>query len=240
MEMRKSKAPLVIFLLLTVMFIILNMLDGAPLWDSMIRYGGWANTLPHSILTLGTGPYQAGLRWGNIPWNIGSAFPGIVFAVFPLLAIVFSGKGKRVAAIILSVIHLNLALFFTLSVIGLWWPLAVCWLAYAVTGLLLLLHAAGAIKSRKGLAVLFFVLCGVSVLAYVGFSCFQLSLRGVGSFVGLRGLQQSFLRSPWQSYAVFMYRFGGFFYPLSRAVLYGAFGAGMLCGSRRDPARKVV
>ena len=197
-------------------------------WESLIRGGGWANTVAHSILTLGTGPAQQDLRWGNVPYDIGMAFPGIVLTIFPMLAIVFSRK--KAVALIFSILNMILALLLVLWGFGYMWPLGVCGLAYAVVSLLLLLHAAGAIGNRKVAAILFFVMAGVCLILSGAFSCLQLRsfVRKEFVFVGAKGIQSLFRIGFWRSYFYTMTIFGVHYFPFSRAILYAAFGAGIL------------
>ena len=87
-KQKKSNVASVLFALLVVAFFFVNLLDSMGAWDRFFARIGMFNTAPHSVLTLGTGPTDAALLWGSVPKEIGMAFPGIVFAIFPLLAIV--------------------------------------------------------------------------------------------------------------------------------------------------------
>ena len=243
MEGKKKRVSPILFVLLIVAFVFFNMIDSAPMWYILMQGGGWLNTILHSILTLGAGPSTAGLRWSGIPTEIGSAFPGIVVAIFPLLAIILSGKGKRAIALVFAIINLILAIFFALSIFSFWWPLGVCWLVHAVVSILLILNIAGAIKKRKVLAILFLGLGVISILLFVWLFCYQLDYQKP-KFVGFFGFEWIFHRIRDGNYRWFIFWkmfisgragwFGGFFYPLSRAVLYFTFGAGMLCFSTED------
>ena len=227
MAKKRNIVALIFFLVLTVAFIVVNFMDSAPMWDRLIRSGGWYNTGLHSIMTLGTGPSPRNLRWGNLPMNIGVAFPGIVFAIFPLLAVVFSRQ--KVVGLIFAILNMVLATLLLFWGFGAHWLLGVYWLLFAVVGLLILLHAAGAIKSRKVLAIVFFALAGTCLMLSGVLACFRMRnlMRGNFEFVGLTGIRYLFRIGFWKSFAYGMV-FGVHYFPFSLAVLYAAFGAGML------------
>ena len=212
-EQKKRSWTMPVFVVLLVLFAILNLYDSAPMWDNLIRQEGWYSTFICSLVTLG------GSR-------IGSAFPGILFAVFPVLAIVFANK--KVVSIILSVINIILGLFATIAMFGFWWPLGLCWLVYTVAGILILLNALG-VGTKKTFAVLFFVLGAISIGIFVLLSCYGMTVIGKVRFWGTRGIQRLFFTDFYQSYFYQGSGVCGVFYPLSRALLYFVFGAGMLC-----------
>ena len=228
MAKKRNIVALVFFLVLTVAFIVVNFMDGAPMWYRLIQAGGWYNTVPHSILTLGSAPTFRNLRWSNIPMNIGAAFPGLVFAIFPLLAVVFSRQ--RVVGLIFAILNMVLATLLLFWGFRAHWVLGVCWLLYATVSLLILLHVAGAIKNRNVLAVVFFALAGTCLMLSGALTCFQVRnlMRGNFEFVGLRGIQSLYRIGFWQTYFRYGPVYGVYYFPFSLAVLYAAFGAGML------------
>lgn len=225
MEQTKKDRAAPAFFILIAAFVIVNMIDGAPLWDMMIRNIRMYNTVLHSVLTLGRGPISNYLRWGIIPDSIGRAFPGIVFAAFPLLAIVF--KKKKAVSMGFSIVNLLLAVFFTIAMFRSWWPLGICWLMYAAASVLLLLNALDIIKNKKMLAMLFFAMGVISIILYAVLLCYRINFRGGAKFYGIAGLQRYFRRTPWEHYNN-VFWLAGMFYPLSRALLYFAFGSGVL------------
>ena len=224
-QTKKNRATLVFFILLVVAFAIINMIDGAALWYRVFVRARLCNTVLHSVLTLGQGPFYIPLRWGNVPASIGWAFPGIVFAVFPLLAIIF--KRKKAVSIVFSSINLLLAVFFTITMFG-FWLLDICWLMYAVASVLLLLNAMGVMKNKKMLAILFFVMGVISMILHVVLLCYPVSYAGeIRGFNGITALKGYFRQSPWE-HLVQVSCCAGMYYPLSRVLLYFAFGSGVL------------
>lgn len=228
MEQTKKNRATPVFWVLLVVFAIVNILDSAPMWEHLIRAGGWLNTLPHALLTLGAGPNTASLHWSSIPQNIGSAFPGVFFAVFPVLLLILSKRGKKKTALVFSIINLLGAMLFTLCAFSIGGIYGVCWLMYVLAGVLLLLDMLGVMKNKRVLAVLFFVMGIISVGTFVWLSCYRISFMGESKFVGFSGIQRLFTSNTWELYTHGSY-IGGMFYPLSRAILYFVFSAGMLC-----------
>lgn len=235
MASQRKKASPVFFALLIIAYFILNMFDGAPMWDKQIAAGGWYNTWLHSIMTLGSGPSVAALRFrlNIVPTRFGTAFPGIVFGFLPILAVA-STRSKPVS-VVFSSINLIVSLFFTVNAFSMWWPLLICWLIYDFASLFLLLHSAGAIRSSKGMAALNYTLGFVSVLLFFLLSCFRFKPTGDLSFYGMSALRRIFMSSNWSMYVNLLW-IGGIFYPLSRALLYFTLGTGMLAVA--DNARR--
>ena len=226
-QTKKNRATPVFWLLLTV-FAIVNILDSAPMWERLISAGGWLNTFPHAILTLGAGPNTASLHWSNIPQNIGSAFPGIIFAVFPVLMLFFGKRGKKKTALIFSIINLLCALPFTLCAFNIGVVYGACWLMYLLASVLMLLNVLGVMKNKKMLSILFFVMGIISIGAFVWLSCHRLSIRGEMKWAGFSSIQRLFTNNTWELYTQGTF-IGGMFYPLSRAILLFVFSAGVLC-----------
>lgn len=226
-QTKKNRATPVFFILLIVAFVIINMIDGVPLWDWMFRRAGLFNTVPHAILTLGAGPSNPRLKWGNIPASIGSAFPGIVFALFPLLAIVFTKK--KTISIVFSIINLLLAVFFTIAMFSWAWQLGLCWSMYAIAGVLLLLNAMDVIKNKKMLAILFFMMGVISVILYAVLIFYEAHPNPIRKFrFGGTALLKNYFRYSLLKLYERGFWIAGMFYPLSRALLYFVFGSGVL------------
>ena len=238
-EQKKSNVASVLFALLIVAFFFVNLMDSLGAWDRFFVGIGMYNTVPHSVLTLGTGPNAVDLRWGSIPNAIGMAFPGIVFAIFPLLAIVC--KKKKALAIIFSIINLMIALLITLNYLSWWVPLGLCWALYAVASVLLLLYSAGKIKNERIVAILFFAMGAVSIVLFAVLSCYRLSIIGGAQYKGIYLLERLLNRygNIYDQYARNMNFIGGMFYPLSRAILYFAMCAGVLAVSTKKIQVKV-
>lgn len=233
-ERKKRIAP-IFFGFFVIVFIVFHIVDGAPSWDNLFRGLGLVNTRLHSVLTLGAGPTSVKLRWGNIPANIGCAVPGILFAAVPLLAAVFSRK--KVLSAVFSAVQIIVSVLFAVCVSEVWKPLMAGWILQAVAGVFLLLHALGAMKNRRVLAVLFFVLGLVSSCLAVVFSCYNINYVVVGDsprvikFTGLYCLEYlTRMQEPslWKLYVEPRW-FGCMFYPLSRSILLFALGVGVLC-----------
>lgn len=228
MEQTKKNRATPAFWVLLAVFSIVNMLDSAPMWERLLSAGGWLNTFPHAILTLGAGPNVASLHWSNIPQNIGSAFPGIVFAVFPVLMLFFSKRSKKKIALIFSIINLLCVLPFTFFAFSIGVIYGACWLMYLLASVLMLLNVVGVMKNKKMLSFLFFVMGIISIGAFVWLSCYRLSFRGEMKLAGFSSIQCLFTNNTWELYTQGMF-IGGMFYPLSRAILFFVLSAGVLC-----------
>lgn len=219
-QRKKNRATPVFFILLIVAFVIINMIDGAPLWDMMFHRAGLFDTV-----LLGAEPSKLRLKLGNILASVVCAFPGIVFALFPLLAIAFT-KEKTIS-IVFSIINLLLAVFFTNAMFGWVWQLGICWSMYAIASVLLLLNAMDVIKNKKMLAILFFVMGVISVILYAVLIFYE--IRGSGKIrFGGTALPQIYFRNGLLNLYKHYYFTEGMFYPLSRALLYFVFGSGVL------------
>lgn len=233
MTMKNGKKAIawIAFLLLVSAFVAFNMVDSAPMWDKLIAAGGWYNTPLHAAVTLGTGPSMIDLRWSSIPARMGTAFPGILLALFPLLSLLFAQKRKKVPAIVFAIINLMAALLCTVSAFELWRPVGLCWLLYVGGSLLLLLNAVG-VMGRKLLAVLLFVLSLMSALGFLLLcGCYMEYHMGQFKFIGLGGVQRLLRRNggSWAVYTQDAKKIMGIFYPFSRTLLLLALGAGALC-----------
>lgn len=152
------------------------------------------------------------MAWNALWLQIsGGDFPesilGIVFAVFPLLAIVFAKK--KVVSIAFSIINLLLAILFTIRMFCDWRIIGadrlapICWLMYAIASVLLLLNAIAVMKNKKMLAMLFFMMGIISII--------------LNDVLIIRVLRRDL---------------GILAYPLSRTLLYFAFGLGVLFASK--------
>ena len=181
---KKDRTITVLFILSIVIFFITNMIDGELLWYRMLNN------------------VDLRLRWGIFPESI----LGIVFAVFPLLAIVFTKN--KVVSIAFSIINLLLAILFTIDMFyycwlnGTGWLVGICWLMYAIASVLLLLNTIAVMKNKKMLATLFFMMGIISIIL---------------NDVLIRRLL-------WNNEM--------FSYPLSRTLLYFSFGLGVLFASK--------
>lgn len=238
-QQKKTAFP-VVFLVLIVVYLVLNMIDGAPMWDTLILYSNWYNQKPHAFLTLGAGPSKTSLRWGSIPAGIGSAFPGVLFAVFPFLTIVFANKGWKIPSCVMSVFNLLIAMLCCASAFRYWWVMGICWLLYLAASVILLLNAIGIVKDRKKFASLFFLMGVVSVVLFVVLSFFQVSiLPGRTKYIGFSGLTRAFTNYNW-TYYVRGFCIGSYLNPLSRACMYCAFGVSLLCPAKSRKKESVV
>ena len=184
-QTKKGRTITVFFILSIVTFFIANGIDGAQLWQRMLY--AYSRDL--------------GLGWQDFSISI----LGIVFAVFPLLAIVFAKK--KAVSIAFSIINLLLAILFTILMFYNWRIICtvrlmpICWLMYAIASVLLLLNAIAVMKNKKMLAMLFFMMGIISIILND-----VLIIQGWGS--------------------------GIYAYPLSRTLLYFAFGSGVLFASK--------
>lgn len=183
-QAKKNRAITVLFILSIVMFCITNMIDGPNLWYTVLRI-------------------SFHLYWDYIPLII----LGIVFAAFPLLAIVFTKK--KVVSIVFSIINLLLAFFLIIFMFNYYVPMSVKqyvaltklidWSMYVIASVLLLLSAMGVMKNKKILAILFFMMGFISIILY------DVSLWSMRYYCDLC--------------------------PLSRSILYFVFGSGVLFAS---------
>ena len=232
------------FPLMTLIYLLMNFLDSSAMWYCLFCAGGLWNTPLCNLLTLG--------GFSNRYSAFGLAFPGAVLALFPLLAVFFTARKKRVPALIFSILNLLLcALPFSIFGFRLWWPVGIYWLIYLAAGILLLLNALQLLPRRK-LAVALLIMGGVSIALHIALSLFLLRPKGYGMF-GLRvkkygmstGLKawRSMFNAARHHILNYAYNlgfarglwFGLFLVPLSRAALFFAMSAGILCIPEAQP-----
>lgn len=242
--MKKKSSAGIAFLILTIVFLILNAYDGATLWVMRSRILGLYHTWIYDVLTLGAGRSRF---WHLLPFEFRAllyAFPGVVFAALPLLSVLLSAKGKRIPAIVFAALNLILALVDFVPVLGSGamfsaggFPLGLALLIYVVVSLLLVLSAANAL-SRKALSAILFAAGGLSVILFIILSMFQYTFRrGVtgAEFIGFdwwrEYLHGSYITRRFFYYFGLTLQVGNLtlaaFYPLSRAMLIFALGAGL-------------
>lgn len=177
-QTKKDRTITVLFILSIVTFFITDMIDGESLWFIMLHNVGL-------------------VRWRNFFESI----LGIVFAAFPLLAIVFTKN--KVVSTAFSTANLVLAIFFIIAMSDSAWQINIGWLMYAIASVLLLLNAIDVMKSKKMLAMLFFMMGIISVI-----------------------LNDAIIQ---HAYSLSF----GEAYPLSRTLLYFAFSSGVLFASEK-------
>ena len=239
--MKKKSSAGIAFLILTIAFLILNAYDGAMLWFMRFRILRLYPTWIHD-LTLGA---ERSRFWQFLPFEFRVllyAFPGVVFAALPLLSVLLSAKGKRIPAIVFAALNLILALVDFVPVLGSGamfsaggFPLGLALLIYVVVSLLLVLSAANAL-SRKTLSAILFAAGGLSVILFIILSMFRYHPgRGIADakFIGFDWWRKffSFFGYFFGYYEITMGYFNltlaAVFYPLSRAMLIFALGAGL-------------
>lgn len=243
--MKKKSSAGIAFLILTIAFLILNAYDGATQGFIRPRIFGLYPTWIHD-LTLGA---ERSRFWRLLPVEFRVllyAFPGVVFAALPLLSVLLSAKGKRIPAIVFAALNLILALVDFVPVLGSGamfsaggFPLGLALLIYVVVSLLLVLSAANAL-SRKTLSAILFAAGGLSVILFIILSMFQYHPgRGIADakFIGFDWWEK-YLHSSYITRRFFFYYYklttiafeltlAAVFYPLSRAMLIFALGAGL-------------
>lgn len=242
--MKKKSSAGIAFLILTIAFLILNAYDGATQGCIRPRIFGLYPTWIHD-LTLGA---ERSRFWRLLPFEFRAllyAFPGVVFAALPLLSVLLSAKGKRIPAIVFAALNLILALFDFVPVLGSGamfsasgFPLGLALLIYVVVSLLLVLSAANAL-SRKTLSAILFAAGGLSVTLFIILSMFRYNPgRGIADaeFIGFdwweKYLHGSYITRRFFFYykrttMAFELTLAAVFYPLSRAMLIFALGAGL-------------
>lgn len=242
--MKKKSSAGIAFLILTIAFLILNAYDGATLWVMRSRILGLYHTWIYDVLTLGAARSRF---WQFLPFEfefLRIAFPGVVFAALPLLSVLLSAKGKKIPAIVFAALNLILALVEFVPVLGSGamfsaggFPLGLALLIYVVASLLLVLSAANALP-RKTLSAILFAAGGLSVILFIILSMFQYTFRrGVtgAEFIGFdwwrEYLHGSYITRRFFYYFRLTLQGGNLtlaaFYPLSRAMLIFALGAGL-------------
>lgn len=246
MQEKTYKGAKTAFWILMIVYAVANIFDSAVLWDRNIVSGGWYNTLAHSIVTLGAGPIDSGLRLNLVSGNVGSAFPGILFCLFPMLSVVFGIAKKKAPAVVCAVLNLLIAAFLLLCVIEGAFILMTGWILYFISAIVLLVYAVGGKKAKKVAAVGFMAFGILSVFMFAGSMFLKVELiryrvqlvdidyavKMLKRVIDEGGIYNSFMRS-----------YGGLgiaFFPISRAVLYFALFAGMLCALRLAETQKTV
>lgn len=244
--MKKKSSAGIAFLILTIAFLILNAYDGAMLWSMRFRILRLYRTWIYDVLTLGAEriyyllPYAS--SFSLYLYRILETFPGVVFAALPLLSVLLSAKGKRIPAIVFAALNLILALVDFVPVLGSGamfsaggFPLGLALLIYVVVSLLLVLSAANALP-RKALSAILFAAGGLSVILFIILSMFRYHPgRGIADakFIGFDWWRKffSFFGYFFGYYEITMGYFNltlaAVFYPLSRAMLIFALGAGL-------------
>lgn len=242
--MKKKSSAGIAFLILTIAFLILNAYDGATQGFIRPRIFGLYPTWIHD-LTLGA---ERSRFWRLLPVEFRAllyAFPGVVFAALPLLSVLLSAKGKRIPAIVFAALNLILALVDFVPVLGSGamfsaggFPLGLALLIYVVVSLLLVLSAANALP-RKTLSAILFAAGGLSVILFIILSMFRYNPgRGIADakFIGFdwweKYLHGSYIPRGFFFYyelttMAFGFTLAAVFYPLSRAMLIFALGAGL-------------
>ena len=233
--MKKKSSAGIAFLILTIAFLILNAYDGATLWFMRFRILHLYRTWIYDVLTLGAERIYRSLPYASnfslYLYQILETFPGVVFAALPLLSVLLSAKGKKIPAIVFAALNLILALVEFVPVLGSGamfsaggFPLGLALLIYVVVSLLLVLSAANAL-SRKTLSAILFAAGGLSVILFIILSMFRYTIRG-----GVTGAE--FIGFDWWRKFFSFFGFFGYYeitmrYPLSRAMLIFALGAGL-------------
>lgn len=259
--MKKKSSAGIAFLILTIAFLILNAYDGAMLWFMRFRILHLYRTWIYDVLTLGAEWIYRSLPYASsfslYLYQILETFPGVVFAALPLLSVLLSAKGKRIPAIVFAALNLILALVDFVPVLGSGamfsaggFPLGLALLIYVVVSLLLVLSAANAL-SRKTLSAILFAAGGLSVILFIILSMFQYNPgRGIADakFIGFDWWRMFFYSKRIFSFfgyyettmRYFNLTLAAAFYPLSRAMLIFALGAGLrYCPAPRAKARPI-
>lgn len=242
--MKKKSSAGIAFLILTIAFLILNAYDGAMLWFMRFRILHLYRTWIYDVLTLGAERIYYLLpharSFSLYLCQILKTFPGVVFAALPLLSVLLSAKGKKIPAIVFAALNLILALVDFVPVLGSGamfsasgFPLGLALLIYVVVSLLLVLSAANAL-SRKTLSAILFAAGGLSVILFIILSMFRYHPgRGIADakFIGFDWWRKFFSFFGFFGYYEITMRYFNLtlaaFYPLSRAMLIFALGAGL-------------
>lgn len=175
----------------------------------------------------------------DIDWyRFFKTLPGVLFATFPLLAVGFAGKRKKIPAVIFAALNLLFAglLFVVESVV-----FSACWAVYAAAGVVLLLYALGVIQRKTLPVILFFVLGAASVAATVKLSFYEVRFGYDWSLREARisAFERYGMRAIWNVKRMWYDDYASTLYPLSRAFLYFALGAGALAFRGKEEPRKV-
>lgn len=164
--------------------------------------------------------------------------PGVLFAAFPLLAVGFAGKRKKIPAVIFAALNL---LFTGLSFVVNGVVFSACWAVYAAAGVVLLLYALGVIQRKTLPVILFFALGAASVAATVTLSFYEVGFRYNWLLREARvsAFERYGMRAIWDVKRMRYVEYASTLYPLSRAFLYFALGAGALAFRGMEEPRKV-
>ena len=164
--------------------------------------------------------------------------PGVLFAAFPLLAVGFAGKRKKIPAVIFAALNLLFTglLFVVDGVV-----FSACWAVYAAAGVVLLLYALGVIQRKTLPVILFFALGAASVAATVTLSSYEVLFRHGWLLREARvsAFERYGMRAIWDVKRMSYVEYASTLYPLSRAFLYFALGAGALAFRGKEEPRKV-
>lgn len=164
--------------------------------------------------------------------------PGVLFAAFPLLAVGFAGKRKKIPAVIFAALNLLFTglLFVVDGVV-----FSACWAVYAAAGVVLLLYALGVIQRKTLPVILFFALGAASVAATVTLSSYEVMFRHGWLLREARisAFERYGMRAIWDVKRMSYVEYASTLYPLSRAFLYFALGAGALAFRGKEEPRKV-
>lgn len=164
--------------------------------------------------------------------------PGVLFAAFPLLAVGFAGRRKKIPAVIFAALNL---LFTGLSFVVEGVVFSACWAVYAVAGAVLLLYALGVIQRKTLPVILFFALGAASVAATVTLSSYEVMFRHGWLLREARvsAFERYGMSAIWDVKRMSYVEYASTLYPLSRAFLYFALGAGALAFRGMEEPRKV-
>lgn len=164
--------------------------------------------------------------------------PGVLFAAFPLLAVGFAGKRRNIPAVIFAALNL---LFTGLSFVVDGVVFSACWAVYAAAGVVLLLYALGVIQRKTLPVILFFALGAASVAATVTLSSYEVLFRHGWLLREARvsAFERYGMRAIWDVKRMSYVEYASTLYPLSRAFLYFALGAGALAFRGKEEPRKV-
>lgn len=164
--------------------------------------------------------------------------PGVLFAAFPLLAVGFAGKRKKIPAVIFAALNLLFTglLFVVDGVV-----FSACWAVYAAAGVVLLLYALGVIQRKTLPVILFFALGAASVAATVKLSFYEVGFRHGWLLREARvsAFERYGMRTIWDVKRMSYVEYASTLFPLSRAFLYFALGAGALAFRGKEEPRKV-
>ena len=232
---------MIAFCVLAVGFVVMNWQDSWYLWDTLMgaRYRGllraWWNadggfsSFMHIIYRIDD---------METVYSIFTSFPGYFFMVLPLLAVGFAGKRKKIPAVIFAALNLLFTglLFVVDGVV-----FSACWAVYAAAGVVLLLYALGGIQRKTLPVILFFALGAASVAATVKLSFYEVGFRHGWLLreAPVSAFERYGMRAIWDVKRMSYVEYASTLYPLSRAFLYFALGAGALAFRGKEEPRKV-